>query len=466
MLFQYSITFFIHHRHHLPPSKSFTCFTMASPSLAFFTLLISVISTATITTSFTVDLIHRDSPISPSYDSSTTHFHRLRNSFLRSIARASRFTRVTTTPTIESTVISSSGEYLMNVSVGTPPVQLLGIADTGSDLIWTQCKPCKQCFNQNPSLFDPARSSTYKTLPCQSSSCSALDQATCAAASDGQDTCQYSYRYGDRSYTHGSLAVETFTIGSTSGRKVSLPKIVFGCGHDNGGTFDESGSGLIGLGGGPLSFISQLSKSTNGGKFSYCLVPTAAKSDVASKISFGPASIVSGAGTVTTSLVSKQPNTFYYLTLEAISVGEKRVLYKSQPNKAVAESEGNIIIDSGTTLTLLPQGFHDDVVSALEAAINAERVSDPRGVLSLCFKSKKDDIGVPVITAHFSGGADVKLNALNTFARVEDDMVCFTMIPADDVAIYGNLAQINFLVGYDLDEGTVSFKTTDCTKHR
>ncbi|XP_062028712.1 aspartic proteinase CDR1-like [Rosa rugosa] len=441
---------------------------MASLTLACFTLLISVIATTTTVAAFTVDLIHRDSPLSPFYDSSTTHFHRLRDSFLRSIARASRFTRATTSSPIESRVISSSGEYLMNVSVGTPPVEVLGIADTGSDLIWTQCKPCKQCFNQNPPLFDPAHSSTYKTLPCQSSSCSNLDQATCATAaesSSGQDTCQYSYRYGDRSYTRGSLALETFTIGSTAGHRVLLPKIVFGCGHENGGTFDESGSGLIGLGGGPLSFISQLSKSVNGGKFSYCLVPTAAKSDVASKISFGTAGIVSGAGAVSTPLVSKQPDTFYYLTLEAISVGEKKLLYKSQPNKAVAGSEGNIIIDSGTTLTLLPPGFHDDVVLALEAAINAERVSDPRGVLSLCFKSKKDDIGVPVITAHFSGGADVKLNALNTFARVEDDMVCFTMIPSDEVAIFGNLAQINFLVGYDLDDRTVSFKPTDCTKH-
>jgi hypothetical protein len=356
----------------------------------------------------------------------------------------------------------------MNVSIGTPAVEVLGIADTGSDLIWTQCKPCKQCFNQNPPLFDPAHSSTYKTLPCQSSSCSNLEDATCATAteySSGSDTCQYSYRYGDRSFTSGSLALETFTIGSTTGHRVSLPKIVFGCGHENGGTFDESGSGLIGLGGGPLSFISQLTKSVNGGKFSYCLVPTSAKSDVTSKISFGTAVIVSGAGVVSTPLVSMEPNTFYYLTLEAISVGEKKLLYKSQSHNAIAGSEGNIIIDSGTTLTLLPPGFHNDVVTALEAAINAERVSDPRGVLSLCFKSKKDDIGVPVITAHFGGGADVKLGALNTFARVEDDLVCFTMIPSDDVAILGNLAQINFLVGYDLEERTVSFKTTDCTKH-
>ncbi|KAL6225220.1 hypothetical protein ACLB2K_004071 [Fragaria x ananassa] len=248
---------------------------------------------------------------------------------------------------------------------------------------------------------------------------------------DRGDTCVYSYRYGDRSFNRGSLAQETFTIGSASGRPVSLPKIIFGCGHENGGTLDESGSGLIGLGCGPLSFISQL----NGGKFSYCLVPTSAKSSIASKISFGTAAIVSGKGAVSTPLVSKQPDT-----------------------------EGNIIIDSGTTLTLLPPGFYDEVVSALEVVINVERVSDPKGVLSLCFRSKSDhDIDVPVITMHFSG-ADVKLNALNTFARVEDDMVCFTMIQSEDVAMFGNLAQMNFLVGYDLEERTVSFKPADCTQ--
>ncbi|KAM5577336.1 aspartic proteinase CDR1-like [Rosa sericea] len=393
---------------------------------------------------FTVDLIQRDSPLSPWYDSSTTHFDSLHNAFCRSISRAHRFIKPSTN-TIQSKIVPSGGEYLMNISIGTPPVEVLGIADTGSDLIWTQCKPCTQCFNQNPPLFDPKRSSTYRTVPCQSNSCSNLEEASCGA--DHGDTCVYSYRYGDRSFTGGSLAQETFTIGSAYGRPVSLPKIIFGCGHENGGTFDESGSGLIGLGAGPLSFISQL----NGGKFSYCLVPTSAKSSVASKISFGTAGIVSGNGA------------------QLLYVGEKRLSYKtSQSTKAVAASdgsEGNIIIDSGTTLTLLPPGFYNDVVSALEVTINAERVSDPKGVLSLCFRSKSDhDIDVPVITAHFSG-ADVKLNALNTFARVEDDMVCFTMIPSDDVAIFGNLVQMNFLVGYDLEERTVSFKPADCTKH-
>lgn len=174
--------------------------------------------------------------------------------------------------------------------------------------------------------------------------------------------------------------------------------------------------------------------------------------------------MVQGNGVVSTPLVAKEDSdpTFYYLTLEGISIGSKRFAYKDS-SKAVAIEEGNIIIDSGTTLTQIPPEFFEDLVSALEKAIDAERVSDPSGVLSLCFKSK-DDIDVP-ITAHFAG-ADVNLQPMiNTFIRWVDDLVCFTMIPSNDSAIFGNLAQTNFFVGYDLRAKKVSFMPADCTKH-
>ncbi|GMY05099.1 aspartic proteinase CDR1-like [Fagus crenata] len=408
---------------------------------------------------FTVDLIQRDSTQSPSYNSSHTRFDRLYNAFSRSISRANRFKpSLQSKSSIQSNVIASDGEYLMKVSLGTPAIEVLGIADTGSDLTWTQCEPCEKCYKQNIPLFDPQQSSTYLNVPCKSSPCKALDTASC---STDKNTCQYSYSYGDRSFTNGDLGVETLTIGSTTGHPVSIPKIVFGCGHKNDGTFGEAGSGIIGLGGGPLSLISQLNKSISG-KFSYCLVPATENSNATSKINFGTNGTVSGNGVVSTPLVAKDPSTFYYLTLEGISIGSKRFAYKAS-SKAFATEEGNIIIDSGTTLTFIPPAFHEDLVSALEKAIDAERVSDPRGVLSLCFKSK-GDIDVPIITAHFAG-ADVKLQPMNTFARMDDDVVCFTMIPSDDLSIFGNLAQMNFLVGYDLEAKKVSFLQADCTKH-
>jgi hypothetical protein len=48
--------------------------------------------------------------------------------------------------------------------------------------------------------------------------------------------------------------------------------------------------------------------------------------------------------------------------------------------------EGNIFIDSGTTLTYIPPELYEDLVSALEKAIDAERVSEPGA--SLCLSPK------------------------------------------------------------------------------
>ncbi|CAL0326384.1 unnamed protein product [Lupinus luteus] len=52
----------------------------------------------------TIDLIHRDSPLSPFYEA-------------------------------KSAVIPNNGDYLMKIFVGNPPVELFATADTGSDLI-------------------------------------------------------------------------------------------------------------------------------------------------------------------------------------------------------------------------------------------------------------------------------------------------------------------------------------------
>ena len=350
------------------------------------------------------------------------------------------------------------GEYLMKVSLGTPPVELLGIADTGSDLTWTQCLPCTQCYKQTLPLFDPRRSSSYKTISCDSDSCNELPRQGCSL----KNTCVYSYGYGDRSYTRGDLATETFTIGSSNS---ALPKIVFGCGHTNGGTFDKSASGLIGLGGGSLSLVSQLGES--GKKFSYCLTH---KSNSTSKISFGSDAVVSGSGIVTTPITAKSgEETFYYLSLEAFTVGNQRIAFAHKDKTRTARgdvAEGNIIIDSGTVLTLLPQDIYDDLVSALEEVISLPKADDPSQTLELCYRidGEGDDIELPTVTAQFQG-ADVVLQPLNIFSLVADDIICLTVVPSES-AIFGNLAQMNFLVGYDLDAHTVSFKPTDCTKQQ
>ncbi|KAK4592776.1 hypothetical protein RGQ29_017073 [Quercus rubra] len=407
---------------------------------------------------FTVDLIHRDSPNSPFYNASETHSQRVAKALRRSINRLNRFKPTSSVPpnSLQTDLISDSSGYLLNYSVGTPPVPKLAIADTGSDLIWLQCKPCIKCYNQTAPLFYPEMSTTYKTVSCTSSLCKS-PYNSCSI--DGT-RCQYSVEYGDGSFSEGDIAVETITLGSTTGHSVTLRKTIIGCGHNNNDTVESKAStGIVGLGGGKASLVSQLHSSI-GGKFSYCLVPSIYPQDnTSSKLSFGSHAVVSGFGTVSTPLEYKRSDTFYNLTLEAMSVGSKRL--ELSGSSGSGGSKGNIIIDSGSTLTSFPTEFYSKFESAVAEEINFERIDDPSHLLSLCYNNS-DDIDVPNITAHFSG-ADVQLNPGFTFVSVTYGIACLAFA-ASEPSIFGYLAQSNLLVGYDLVEKTISFKPTDCTK--
>ncbi|KAJ8762698.1 hypothetical protein K2173_012190 [Erythroxylum novogranatense] len=405
---------------------------------------------------FSIQLYHRESPESPFYDPNATPSQHLADAFRRSNDRFLHFFgRNTASP--RSRLISNGGEYLTKISIGTPPFEITAIADTGSDLIWTQCKPCTDCYKQDDPFFNPGSSTTYRDIPCGSTACNYLEDPFCSS----RQVCQYEYRYGDQSYTRGDIASDTVTLSSTSGRPVPFPKITIGCGHKNNGTFDKKGSGIIGLGGGELSLIYQLDKAIDG-KFAYCLVPLTSKTKNSSTLSFGADAIVSGKGASTTPLIAGDPNTFYYLNLESISVGSKKLPF---PSSTSGSSDGNIVIDSGTTLTLVPGDFFSELASAVDEIAGGTKADDPQGFLDLCYEADPN-LKVPTITAHFQG-ADVKLDQSTIFIQVSEGVVCLAFNPAPSGigAIFGNLAQANLLIGYDLKERTLSFKQLDCTQY-
>ncbi|KAL3832869.1 hypothetical protein ACJIZ3_007605 [Penstemon smallii] len=362
-----------------------------------------------------------------------------------------------------SEIIPDRGEYLLKFYLGAPPIETLAIADTGSDLTWIQCKPCV-CFDQKAPIFEPSRSSTYKQASCSSKVCTSLPRTSCNVSSN---TCNYKVQYGDNSFSKGDIAMEKITLGSTAEEKVTLPSVVIGCGHLNQGTFGAGASGIVGLGGGEASLITQMGSSIQG-KFSYCLVPYLGRMTKSSKMKFGDQAVVTGAGVATTPIVPNRPKTFYFLTLEGITVGNMKLNYydttfpSSSVNVSKAIQEGNIIIDSGTTLTYLSTELYYQVITALKSQMKSRPIRDPLGLLKLCFRSIAR-VNVPEITFHFKG-ADVKLKPINTFIETTRRSICLAFAPASIVSIFGNLAQANFLVGYDLEKKTVSFKPTDCSR--
>jgi hypothetical protein len=239
---------------------------------------------------------------------------------------------------------------------------------------------------------------------------------------------------------------------------------VIGCGHKNNLPIDGKASGIIGLGRGALSLMSQLSSSIDK-KFSYCLVPIFSKDNTSSKLNFGNAAVVSGTGTVSTPILQVIIPSFYLINLEAFSVGNN--IIKLEHATFGLNKQGLSIIDTGTTLTYLPNAIYSKLESAVAAMIKLKRVKDPTKQTSLCYKTTSKMLKAPIITAHFSG-ADVHLKAVNTFIQIDHGVVCFAFVTNKfypGVVVFGNIAQQNFLVGFDLQKNIVSFKPSDCTKH-
>ena len=79
----------------------------------------------------------------------------------------------------------------MQISIGTPPVDIYGLADTATDFVWTQCLPCDVCLNQINPKFDPQKSSTYSEISCHSEQCHQTEITACSP----QNICNYDCGY-------------------------------------------------------------------------------------------------------------------------------------------------------------------------------------------------------------------------------------------------------------------------------
>lgn len=347
-------------------------------------------------------------------------------------------------------VHSGSGEFLMDLAIGTPADSFSAILDTGSDLIWTQCKPCVQCFQQPTTIFDPSSSSTFSKLPCSSDLCQALPTFSCSSG------CEYLYSYGDSSSTQGALATETFTFGSTS-----VSNIGFGCGDTNQGQGFTQASGLVGLGRGPLSLISQLGL----GKFSYCL--TSMDESNKSPLFFGSLAELSGSGVQSTPLVKNpsQPS-FYYLSLKGITVGETLLKMPSSTFALQEDGTGGLIIDSGTSITYLEAAGYKLVKNAFVSQVKLPVADSSDEGLDLCFSlpsgSSSESVDVPKLIFHFDG-ADVDLLPKNYIViDSSTGLLCLTVMGSSGMSIFGNFQQQNMQILYDLEKEMLSFMPTQC----
>ncbi|KAF8676342.1 hypothetical protein HU200_047065 [Digitaria exilis] len=285
-----------------------------------------------------------------------------------------------------SGLFSGQAEYLMELAIGTPPVPFVALADTGSDLTWTQCKPCKLCFAQDTPIYDPTTSSSFSLVTCANDTCLPIWRTNCTASSH----CRYRYVYGDGAYSAGVLGTETLTFGSSSGdgSVTVVAGIAFGCGVDNGGLSYNS-TGTVGLGRGTLSLVSQLGV----GKFSYCLTDFF-NTTITSPVLFGSlAELTDITAAQSTPLIQNlQSPSRYFVSLEGISLGDPGF---------------RVVVD------------HVAGVLGQRTAVNVSSLESP------CFPAPAGAQRLPEMpdmVFHFAGGADMRLRKENYMSFDEEDL--------------------------------------------
>lgn len=355
------------------------------------------------------------------------------------------------TEEIEGPIISGtsqgSGEYFSRIGIGHPPSQVYMVLDTGSDVNWVQCSPCADCYQQADPIFEPASSSTFSPLTCETQECKSLDVSECR-----NDTCLYEVSYGDGSYTVGDFVTESITFAGSS----SVEKVAIGCGHNNEGLF-VGAAGLLGLGGGALSFPSQI----NASSFSYCLVDR--DSDSTSTLEFGGATPPNA---VTAPMIrNSKLDTFYYVDLTGLSVAGNLLSVSPSAFKVSENGDGGVIVDSGTAVTRL----QTDVYNTLrdEFVKGTRHLPSTNGValFDTCYDLKSmKSVEVPTVSFHFSNGKELPLPAKNYLIPVDSSgTFCFAFAPtSSSLSIIGNVQQQGTRVSFDSANSLIGFSSNQC----
>ncbi|XP_047316920.1 aspartyl protease family protein At5g10770 [Impatiens glandulifera] len=347
--------------------------------------------------------------------------------------------------------------YIVTIELGGKNMTL--IVDTGSDLTWVQCQPCKMCYNQQGPIFDPSLSKSYQAVPCGSQPCRSLVFATgkygLCGGSPQTSSCNYYVSYGDGSFTGGDLATEKIDLGATP-----VQDFVFGCGRNNKGLFGGA-SGLMGLGRSELSLVSQ-TNSIFGGVFSYCL--PSSDSESSGSLTFGgDYSVFSNSTPISYTRMVENPqlSSFYFINLTGASVGGVNL-------QSPSFGTGGVLIDSGTVITRLPPSIYRSIKTEFLNQFSGIPSAPGFSILDVCFNlSGYREVNIPTLRMEFEGGSELEVDVMGMFYFVRSDasQVCLALASLtyeDQIPILGNFQQRNTRVVYDTVESRLGFARESC----
>ncbi|XP_064954310.1 aspartyl protease AED1-like isoform X2 [Musa acuminata AAA Group] len=357
------------------------------------------------------------------------------NYLLKGVAKSS-----TDDSKVSISAMDAGEEYVINVSYGTPVLEQTVTIGTGTDLSWIQCKPCNVCYPQEQPIFDPSQSSTYAVIPCNSPTCS-QHQGSCSSS------CAYNFTYIDGSNSSGVYSHDRLTLSPND----TIENFLFGCGTDNKMVFQDA-AGLVGLGRGNLSLVSQTSQLYHS-VFSYCLPSTSSNTGFLKLGEPGDDS-----NTVYTAMQTNSTfPIFYFVDLIGISVAGQQLAISPSVFRS-----GGTILDSGATFTYLPPSAYEALRSAFQEQMSAYPLKPPNGILDTCYDfSGYETKPVPAsITLHFGDGVTLDVDSSGILF---DDCLAFSANQVVDTGVIGNVQQRTYEVVYDVGNERIGFAPNACS---
>ncbi|PIM98940.1 Aspartyl protease [Handroanthus impetiginosus] len=314
--------------------------------------------------------------------------------------------------TIRPTISRANFIFTVEAYIGTPRTKKAFIFDLGSELIWTQCTPCINCFKQEYPLFDPTKSKYHKRLPPNHT------LSRYFWRSSNGDFMFY-LRYGTKESASGIVSVETFSFPNQRRTYESIKGVAFGCANNQQGRFLSSITGIMGMSKSPLSLISQVGAK----QFSYCLPPIYS--------------------TTKTTLLRFGNNVKFVRSLQ-----ESRFLTYIDYNYRTRAY--NVVV------RVLTHYFNWFNLTRSPSGLNS--------LGNLCYRLRPGFSHYPNMTFHFMG-ANLGIGPENMF-HVTRDRFCQAILEGDNMTILGAYQQQNVRFVYDVGNEKVLFGKDDCSLDR
>ncbi|KAF8729566.1 hypothetical protein HU200_017508 [Digitaria exilis] len=362
------------------------------------------------------------------------------------------------------------GQYYTSIFVGNPPRPYFLDVDTGSDLTWIQCDaPCTNCAKGPHALYKPTKE---KIVPPRDLLCQELqgEQNYCETCKQ----CDYEIEYADQSSSMGVLARDDMHLIATNGGREKLD-FVFGCAYDQQGQLLSSPAktdGILGLSSAAISLPSQLaSHGIISNIFGHCITRERGGGgymflgdDYAPRWGMTWTSIRSG------------PDNLYHTEANNVKYGDQQLGVREKAGSSV-----QVIFDSGSSYTYLPNEIYENLIAAIKYASPGFVQDSSDRTLPLCWKADfpvryLEDVKqfFKPLNLHF--GKKWLLMSKTFTISPEDYLivsdkgnVCLGLLNGTEInhgstIIVGDVSLRGKLVVYDNQRRQIGWANSDCTK--